>query len=227
MAKDQFRTIQPFVIVADMRTGSTMLAHSLNRHPQIRCLGEIFHQQDFTDNQLSEANRHRLPPGKILQHIFRSRKNIKAAGFRAMIFLPEKSRPHWISAWQRLREQKNLKVIYLKRGNKLAWYASVQISQKLNRYHPSQNDPVLKPANRPSLQISPGVFDNWVRRRELLYNRRRKQLRGHPSLEVRYENLTADWKAQFGRIQRFLGVAPKQIPDAKYKQEKRPLNDIV
>jgi LPS sulfotransferase NodH len=215
----------PFVIVADLRTGSTLLSSSLDQHPQVRCLGELFHTSSFPDNDLPQHDRLNLSGRQVVRQAFSG--DVQAAGFRAMIFLPLPDRPQWADAWDALRNTPDLRVISLLRRDKLAQYASVLIAERLSVWHPSPGDPVLDVENRPTVRIDPADFRRWRNEREDLLQRRLKQLAARQVLELEYESLTEDWPGTIHRVQTFLGVPPLPMAPSRQKQERRPLREIV
>jgi LPS sulfotransferase NodH len=217
----------PFVIVADLRTGSTLLHSTLDTHPQIRCYGELFHPQNLPDNQVPGHDRYALS-GRALIHQALVTTDARATGFRAMIFLPVPSEPRWADAWESLRALEDLRVIYLWRQDRLAQYASLLVAQKTGVYHPYASDAdVLRPENRPTVTIDPGALQAWVRQRDELFATRRQQLSGKHALEVQYEQLVNDWDKTMLGIQHFLRVDTVPLSPAKQKQETRPLRDVV
>lgn len=216
----------PFVIVADLRTGSTLLSTSLNAHPQIRCYGELFHPDTFPDNHLEEHDRFQMSGREVVRQAFAAR-GVKAAGFRAMVFLPMPAQPHWEDSWDALQERRGLRVIWLTRRDRLAQYASILVAQQTRVWHPSPEDPVLRPENRPTITIDPQEFRRWTAERERLFALRRQQLQASPSLELDYETLVAEWPDLIRRVETFLGVDPVELQPAKQKQEKRPLSEVI
>ena len=216
----------PFVIVADLRTGSTLLSTSLNTHPRIRCYGELFHPETFPDNGLEQHDRFQLSGRDVVRHAF-SAPGVAAAGFRAMVFLPMSSQPHWADSWDALRERNDTRVIWLDRRDKLAQYASILVAQQTRVWHPSPDDPVLRPENRPTIEIDPQQLREWTDERSALFAQRREQLRGKSSLDLDYETLVSEWPAVIRRVQEFLDVEPLPLEPAKHKQEKRPLSEVI
>lgn len=216
-----------FVIVADLRTGSTLLSTTLHRHPQIRCPGELFHAEDFPDNRLQTAERRELDAEALIDRAL-TEPGVRAAGFRILVQQPDATAPaHWSGAWQALSARRALRVVFLRRADLLAQYVSFQIARKTGPFTPSPEDPILEGARRPALQLDPGGFRAWMREREQLCRQRRLQIDGKPRLELTYEALTSQWQRQIHRIQRFLGVKPLALGPAKEKQESRPLSEVV
>lgn len=217
----------PFLIVADLRTGSTLLSSTLSRHPDIQCLGELLHHRDFADNQLQGVQRHDLTAQQLIAGALEG-TNARAAGFRAMLFHPDPTvRPLWADAWDVLRNWPGLRVIHLYRKDQLAQYASLRIAMEIGCFTPSPDDPVLKPENRPRLHIQPGELEQWIAERRLLTAKLCRQLEWKPWFELSYEALVTDWDRQMNRIQRFIGVEACSLPQAKQKQEQRPLSEFI
>ncbi len=216
-----------FVIVADLRTGSTVLSSTLDRHPQIRCRGELFHPDDFPDNQLPGESRPALS-GRALVARALADDDVRAAGFRAMVFHPDAAvRPQWAGAWDGLAGHRGLRVIELRRRDALAQLASLTIAQETGRFTPHPDDPLYDPQHRPRVHLDPDALRHWIDERARLYAQRRAQLQGHPMLELTYEQLADEWASTMLRIQDFLGVDPQPLSPAKQKQEQRPLHEMI
>jgi LPS sulfotransferase NodH len=225
MAGQQW-TPKPFVIAADLRTGSTLLASSLDEHPQIRCYGELFHSKDLPDNRIRGLDRSDASAGSILEHMVQAR-GVKACGFKAMIFLPLPSATQWADAWHRIRELPGLRVIWLTRRDRLAQYASAEVVRHTGVFHPYDNDRVYRPEHRPVITIEPDEFRSWVCERNAQLRRRREMLRGVPALDLDYETLTGDWERSTTCVQRFLEVDVEPLAQQKKKQEPRPLAEVI
>lgn len=217
-----------------MRTGSTLLAASLNRHPQVRCYGELFHSEDLPDNDIEGFDRSDATAKGILERAMMQAPGvracapgIRACGFKAMIFLPLSGSRRWADAWRRLREVPGLRVIFLTRRDRLAQYASLEVVRHTGVFHPYDNDSVYRPENRPTITIDPDELRSWVRERDAQMRRRREILRGVPALDLDYETLTERWERSTTCIQRFLGVDVEPLEQQKQKQEGRPLAEVI
>ena len=215
-----------FIIVADVRTGSTLLSASLNRHPQIKCYGELFHAQVFADNVPAGCERTKLSGSALIEHTFASSLGA-AVGFRAMTFLPGPEQPQWADSWDYLTQLPMLRVIYLVRENRLAQYASLLIAQQTGVFHPYDNDPLLRVEQRPQIEVEPHAFQAWVAERDRLMEQRRAQLAQHAALDMGYEQLTQAWEPTLNSVQDFLGVKLHSVEQAKKKQERRPLASVI
>lgn len=220
----QDRAATPFVIVADLRTGSTLLSSSLNRHPDIRCYGELFHERDLPDNQPPGCDRHRLSAAALVDHTIGLRE-AEAVGFRAMLSHPGPERPQWSDLWDSLAARPDLRVVHLHRANLLAQYASLLVATQTGVFHPSPDSPA--PASRPRLRVARDRFEAWIAEREALRARRKRALGARPSMEISYEELTGSWPGSIARILGFLGASQVPLAQAKRKQERRPLSEII
>ena len=217
----------PFVIVADLRTGSTLLHSTLDRHPDARCYGELLHPDDLPDNRPGDVARRELSGAELIDRALGA-PDVRASGFRAMVFLPRPSDPGWSDAWPVLAEREGLRVLYLTRRDRLAQYASLLVAEATRVYHPHGDDhPVLEPDNRPRVTVDPAEFRRWTVERDALMRGRRDLLRGKRSLELDYETLTGDWDGAMARVQRFLDLPPRPLEPAKRKQETRPLHEVI
>src|SRR4051812_35245015 len=123
-----------FIIFTTQRTGSTVLARTLDEHPEIFCAGELFHENNdihhsewyFRSWALSEKNRTLRKVDRILNypnlrlraipHIKNfyqdAKRHEKARGFKLMV-TQMRSMPF---LWNYLK-QNNVKVIVLIRKN--------------------------------------------------------------------------------------------------------------
>jgi LPS sulfotransferase NodH len=215
----------PFVIVADLRTGSTLLSTSLDRHPQVRCRGELFHRDDLPDNGIEGLDRADATAAAILRGAFRGVE--RARGFKAMTFLPLPSERRWPDAWDRLGAVRGLRALWLARRDRLAQYASLEVARRTGVFHPHDHDRLYRPEHRPAVTIDPRAFRAWVRERDALLARRRAQLGDVPSLELEYESLARDWERTVARVQAFLEVDVLPLAPVKRKQESRPLTEVI
>lgn len=217
---------RPFAIVADMRTGSTLLSASLDQHPEIRCYGELFHPEDLPDNLIEGVDRRALDTEALLRAAL-DVPGVRAVGFKAMVFLPLEATPQWTDLWTRLRALEGLRVLYLERRDTLAQYTSLVVAQETGVFHPYDNDDLYDPENRPTVYVDPEAYRAWVEARRDRMARRRQQLAGLPGLELTYEALCDDWEATMRRVQDFLDVPYHALEQRKQKQETRPLSSVI
>lgn len=220
------RAVTPFVIVADHRTGSTLLASSLDAAPMLRCRGELFHERDFSDNQVPGLDRHAAEADAILDRAFAaSEEGVLAAGFRALISHPPPSRPAWKNLWRCLARVDGLRVIYLQRRDRLAQYASLLVASQTGVFHPSPECP--EPPERPRVQVERASFLRWLAETDAQRAACERALQHRPALFLGYEELAGAWGDTLSSVQRFLGVPRRELPQRKQKLETRPLEEVI
>lgn len=215
-----------FIILADLRTGSTLLSASLDRHPAIRCYGELFHERDFDDNRPDGCDRTALDAAALLDRAWGSGGR-RAVGFRAMLDHPPASRPQWRDLWERLAACPDLGVIHLRRRDRLAQYASLMIAASTGVFHPSPQTPAIPPEHRPRVRIDPDRFRTWAAAQQAREQERLRILGHHRLLALSYERLTGDWVRVTRYIQHFLEVPLVRLPQVKHKQEHRALAEAI
>ena len=125
-----------FVVLSGARTGSTMLAHALNSHPQAMCFGELFNYTvkgaidyivdgyDKTDAE-GLALRERDPVAFLRQRIFcHHPEQVRAVGLKYH-YLHYHGFPGALDA---LIEAEDVRVLHLKRRNLLRMFLSLQMA---------------------------------------------------------------------------------------------------
>ena len=130
-----------FMILAQPRTGSTLLAESLNSNPNIRCFGEIFnflwdaidYRVEGYDIHSAEdlALRSTAPDEFLRRRIFCEHPAVvRAVGFKFHY-------QHYMAAeglWQQLQKDDELAVIHLQRRNLLRVLTSDKIAERTGVY---------------------------------------------------------------------------------------------
>jgi len=110
---------QPYVIIANRRTGGTYLAHCLSNHPQVFCdRGESVHHMALW--------RKYIPPRKTL-HVLTHQEGYHASGFRMVYTQAFHKR-----IWTHLPQMKP-KVIWLTRENILRQGVSVAVNSLVRK----------------------------------------------------------------------------------------------
>lgn len=214
-----------FIVLADLRTGSTLLSASLNQHPDIRCYGELFHERDFDDNQPDGCDRAALAGTELIDRVFAAEAP-QVIGFRAMLDHPPASRPRWRGFWEHLAAQ-DVRVVHLHRRDRLAQYTSLQIAATTGVFHPSPETPGIPADQRPRVRIDPDAYQAWLDERRAHELERLRVLGARPLMAVTYERLTSRWTQTMDELQRFLGAPIRALPQAKHKQETRPLAEAI
>ena len=211
----KFRGVKPerrFVVVAQGRTGSTLLRDLLRSHEMIDCDGELFLYW-------------RWFPG---QHVLRKMQaTVKPVyGFKLLTYQPEGvlgfSSLTPILDWL---ESNDFRIIYLRRDNVLR-HALSQLSARVNQF--SQRGEGHHERRR--LHIDRDTIFYWI---NLLNYRRMLDesiMKDRVFLDVRYERDLEDsqnWHPLFLRIGQFLAVKP-HLPNSELKKvTPRRLDELV
>lgn len=215
MAPDNSRNLIRFVVIAQARTGSTLLISSLARHPDIQCRGEILNAGHCI-NDLPHDGRQRLLAA------WEPLKQCRAVGFKLLAHQPwTNDRDSWVTAWDELADTPDAKVIVLRRTDRTAQYASWKVANAMGSW---QNQ---RQFDRPVVDISDDElrwFKHW---NDQLLAERLRRLARHDILDVEYETLCSDWPAEIERIQRFIGVDVHPLEQARRKDENRPLTEVI
>jgi len=200
------------IVLSRSRTGSNLLINLLNSHPNICFYGEVFRDMQ---NQTFDH---------IYNSVFSAKPFfIKVVGFKIFYYHPEDQDSK--DVWERLINEKDLKVIHLKRKNILRTLISRKIAEENNFW--TQNS---KHNNISNKQISLGreecrTFFGKTKNWEQQYD---KLFKDHPKIEVFYESLVSSLtKEELGRIQSFLGVEVKNLKTNLQKQNPENLDDLI
>lgn len=135
------RSYVRFAVVGDARTGSTMVVHGLNDHPEIVCFREVFNfLQEFVDywvegrdpNVASELElRQNDPAGFLKECVFNEHPaGTKAVGFKILYKHVVGNR----AVLPLLVGDNDLKIIHIKRRNLLRVMISTKIAQHTGRW---------------------------------------------------------------------------------------------
>ena len=207
-----------FVVLAQPRTGSSLLIGSLRQHPRIRCRDEVIniHQADrFRDCPLGGRER--------LLHCLDPREGM-AVGVKLHADQPYPDREHsseWESAWDALSEDPGIRVICLFRQNLIAQLASFKIARLLDQWG------IQDSGDRPVVEL-PHDELLWFRKwNQVAYQSRLGRLTQHHILPVTYEQLTSAWDTTLEQIQKFLEVNVVSLRQSHPKGETRTLEEVV
>ena len=226
------QSYQKFILLGHQRSGSSMIIGTLREHSRVLSFGELFKEDSVGfnvtgyDNQSSQAFslRNKYPVEFLTRYIYSSyHQDIQAVGFK---FFPEhvqRNKKKFTPLWQWLQENKDVKVIDLKRENLLAAYVSLLIAIKDGRF--SIKDEAERSTRK--LFVDPKKCLAEFEERKTLYEEAKQYVRHHDRLEVSYEDLSADIPGHLKEIQEFIGVDNQPLEVRKVKQETRPLTEII
>jgi hypothetical protein len=202
---------QRFMILSFPRCGTHMLRTSLNAHPNIVALSEMFNP-DWTKDAPFDENS---PAPVILRnHVFCDYPaEIAAVGFT--IHRSDAGFGNWPHLWRRLEADEQLRVVSLQRENLLRRYVSFLI--------------MVEPKTVP---LQPRVFTPEALRHE--FERREKELddfnrrfEKHPLLQVTYEQLCETYEGTMQRVQAFLGLPERSLSPGTVPDRRRELREAI
>ncbi len=188
-----------------------MLRTSLDRHPEIVALTEVFNPDWLPETDFHEDT---LPPVILKDHVFCAYPpEIGAVGFA--LHRSGARVVKWPQLWRWLEGDEQLSVISLRRENLLRRYLSFQIMV----------DPASDP--RQPRAFRPEVLLAEFQRREAEAVAFDRRFAGHPLLPVSYEQLCTDYQPTLARIQAFLGVPTRRLAPATQQAGRRRLRDSI
>lgn len=209
----------PFVIYSSQRSGSTLLIHLLDQHPDIACAGEVYklrsceqilHPQcSFRyDKKLKQLPFRLFPTSVIRKHAKRIRRSSeKVFGFKLMV-----SQTDVMMQLPRILEEEGYKMIVLRRSDIVRQCLSVELARSSDSWvneGGKEEDEVALDLLR--LEKSLKYFQRCDRELERLVNER-------SVLELEYEAFTKDIPKSITEICDFLGVANDFTPKVELKK---------
>jgi LPS sulfotransferase NodH len=180
-----------FVIVCEHRTGSNLLVTELHRRwPEIRMAGEAYGRRRMA----GETTAH------VTDRVFTSAPPDRIVGCKVMY-----GHVTWHELQQILRAD-GMRAIHLRRDNLLRRYVSLQIAGQTGYWIDTQED--RGPASDPPRVVID--IDRFLEASVLSLERSKqadRALAQVPSIEVWFEDVTADVDGELRRIGTFLGAS--------------------
>jgi hypothetical protein len=224
--------LNKFLILAGRRSGVTFLVDSLDSHPEIECIKDVFSlRRRFKYFQVDVAiglfyKFRSASKGRQLDYVFRRKRLIDA--FMAETFGREgtaKARGLRLSYEQALKYPRALRwtldndlaVLHLTRENVLKAILSNLTAKKRGITH------ITSPVEKVTVRVPPEELKKLLIEREKRDQKFRRMLIGRRHLAISYESFLARRESETRRILDFLGIdhfAPltsryvKQNPDA-------------
>lgn len=170
------RIAQPFIILANVRTGGTFLAHCLSNHMQVHCdRGETIHHGSIWRKRAAGI------PFADLFHLLLHQEGYKASGFR-MIYRQAFDR----RVWPLIVEHK-CRIIHLWRENVLrqsvSWLFQQRVRHGKEDYFPVHT---FKDQQPPQVELSPESVIVWCKKLEVAALEAHNRIKHLNSLEVEY-----------------------------------------
>lgn len=184
---------QKFVIICDSRTGSTLLLNSLGFHPSIEVEGEIFKRVQMAD--IAELT---------WQKVFRPRKQqVKQVGFKLFYFHGRDSQN---TVWNKLQNDKEIKVIHLIRENLLRSFLSKKIGLQTGQWTENVNNNDNIDLEDRRVKLDSKECEEFFERTLAYQEEIDLFFRSHSVILVSYEKLIKNLKGEVNRVFSELGV---------------------
>ena len=217
-----------YVMIAQPRTGSTLMNLLLASHPNVLSFGEILHPAEETrrDNSV----RSRIPVLTLDDDIIEYLENyvykeypdsITAVGFK--LFYDHARNPEWSPVREYLRDTQ-VRVIHLKRKNLLDRYLSFELAMRSNVWvdlKDKNNAP-----NQPITLDPKKCFQNF-HKTKWFEGETDDFFKDNPKLEVIYEELANDPDRNSRRILDFLKVDHQELTSKTRKQQTKNKAEVI
>jgi LPS sulfotransferase NodH len=200
-----------FIILTRSRTGSNHLSAMLNSHPNVLVQGEIF-------------SRLEAKPWREIYDDWHAPKAffIKASGFKIFYYHPMDA--DGTELWQTLLADRDLKVLHLKRRNKL----ETELSQKLATLTGTWLQKAGEKADEaPRIAIDPEKLEEAFERTSEYELTFEQKFQSHAAHEIYYEDLISDARGQFLKVCDFLEVRRRAPRSNLVKQRRAPVSELI
>ena len=214
-----------FVILAAPRTGSNLLCTLLNAHPQILCHHEVFNPNGIFlaldrrhSAELGSLEERDRDPVAFLDRIWTSADRQRCVGFKM-------TRGQSPAIMDRVLRDRAIKIIVLRRRNRLKTYVSTVLAEKTGIWEAySENDLV---AERPKVRVDLESLQAHVESNERFYSRLLATLTeaAKSHLEVVYEELLSE--AEQRRLLEYLRVSWQVLEPTSVKQNPSDLRRLI
>lgn len=219
-----------FLILGRSRVGSNFLRGLLNSHRQVRVFGELFQNPQQIGWALpgypstaGVLRTFREAPEQFLsRYVFHPfPEQIGAVGFK--IFYYHADSPQWRPLWRYLADQREIRVIHIKRSNILQTHLSRTRALRSKRW--VNTDGTREKQSPIHLDYEECLADfvqtrAWERKYDAIFHE-------HQKIDVGYEELARGYSTQMERIQQFLGVTPQALSPQTFKQSTQPLAEAI
>lgn len=228
-----------FILLAERRSGTSLMIDCLNNHPKIFCGKRVFGQEfkvknpdknnhsgdyflyrsgSIKRNLLHYLNKKSSINNFLEKHFFK-KNDLETIGFR-FIYNNVSSYPevvNWI-------KKNNIKVIHLVRENLLKTYVSTLTAKLHKMHHPRKGEKIITKSVK--LDVSNLLKELERRKNEIELNR--KIFSCNPYLEIKYEDFVKNRQDESYKILNFLGSESIMTLDSDLvKINPSRLSDVV
>ena len=232
-----------FLLLGHGRTGSTLIVKSLDEHPNVRMLGELFNIEEAERSRAFHALNRIYAPDKLEKRYYiegedaeeflrngvfykRPWQEIQAVGYK-MFYVHARRYPNEKTAWNYLIHNRDIRIIHLLRRNLFESFVSFKIAMITKEWKRWKGEAKPHSSVQP-LQIDPKELEFYCNQIISYQLWARQSFRDHPFMEFEYEtDICGRFESLMHDIHDFLDVPREPARQLLEKQAKRPLGEIV
>jgi len=221
---------RPFLVITRGRSGSNFLVSMLESHPNLYLHYEIFLEEKLRTVSIQQMINS-IGAIEYIKQCYRQRGYEEAIGCKILYYqlepeYAERMKIPSISLVQGyLRRSCQIKVIHLKRRNKLKILTSVKLARLTRQWSLRADENPL--SNKLQISLTPEECENEFLQIEGWEMKYDQLFQYHPLINVYYEDLIADIPLMTKQILDFLKVPYKPLTTNLKKQSNRPLSEII
>lgn len=203
-----------YFVLTSPRSGTHMLRTSLDHHPQVICMTEMFNP-DYTEGKYDFTPE--TPASEILANYIFTPKNMTQPCVGFLLHRSGARFGNWPDLWSLLEQDKELAVISLRRQNLLRRYLSFQLmkNQNLEGNPPApmhfEKDLLIRDFQLQEAKIA--EFD--------------ARFCDHPLIIFTYEDLCDRYTETMRSIQSFLNLRPTNLEPGTKKRATPALAQVI
>jgi LPS sulfotransferase NodH len=231
--------MEPFILLADRRSGTTLVIDCLNNHPRIHCEKRAFGIEKKIENPTPDRHSggyflYRTESlGRRIRH-FMDRAGLIREYLTNEIFLADddgdvrgvrliyNAAEHYTQVLD-LAKAEGIKVLHLVRENVLKTYVSHETAPLHKMHHPREGAEI----KTVKLHVDVSAMLGSLERRAARIQAMRDRIADIPHLEVTYESFVADRDAEGARILPFLGVDVVPMKTDLVKINPDTISDVI
>ena len=219
----------PLLVICHGRTGSNFLLWMLESHPHIAQISEPFGTNELVHPWVVSRIRE-FGPLEYLKHGLRRKSNerVKAFKFLYLQFETDFAKQWGIPDLEDIRKYLSntldMKVIHLKRRNKLESLISLRLAQITKKYILTNPQ---KRVNDIQIELTPDECFSEFEKVTAFEEYYSALFAGHPLLEVYYEDLCINPQAEGKRVLEFLELKEFPLQERTVKQNIRPMREVL
>jgi LPS sulfotransferase NodH len=201
---------EKFILISHARSGSNLVINAFKSHPHLEVAHEIFAGHNRNIGESFEP---------ILENLFNKKpRSIKAVGCKIFYY-------HLTNEeWEKISSISDLKVIHLKRKNRLRTITSLKIAFKTDQWGISKkSEGIEKDKKLIRLDFDEVLkkieeIDSWERQTE-------ERFKNHSLKNIYYEDLAANPHDTIMDLVKFLGINNLEVP-IQIKNKKQNLESL-